>query len=351
VLLTTFVAVACRVFNWGQPTSLQLKSTALVLQSSEGRSISGIDRNLAISPDGNLLVANGVMDSLQLYRKSDGQSLITLKEGGKGALVRAVAFAPDSKTIAGPRFDYQQSHQIILWDTQNGNIKQRLIGHNARVDAVAFSPNGKLLASGSADKTVKIWNAETGKLEKTVQTSRSVELVSFSPDSTIIRSADPAGTVQQWQIKTGQLLQTLDNPQNKVEPGSANYDVGFSDDGKLMARADNDRTIRVWNLETGKLVSILAGSLSGQIKFSPSGLLLASVGGSGESGFATGGNFSVLRLWDVQTGQLVAESDHYQDWIGGVLFDPHLKVVVTAGRGGRVRLWKIDAIPIVTVPK
>jgi WD40 repeat protein len=333
--------------NWGQPTSLQLKSTELLLQSSDRRSSEVISRNLAISPDGNLLVANGITDALQLYRKSDGQSLIMLKDGGEGAPVTAVAFAPDSKTIAGARFDYQQSHQIILWDTQSGNIKQRLIGHSAEVGAVVFAPNGKLLASGSYDKTVKIWNTETGKLEKTFQTSQSVETVSFSPDSTIIRSADTAGTVQQWQIETGQLLQTLDTLQSEDGPKEdARYNFAFSADGKLIARANEGKGIRVWNLETGKLVSTLPGHdvLTLGSSFSPSGLLVASIGASGAREIGTGGNLYNLRLWDVQTGQLVAESDKYQN-LDSLVFDPHLKTIVTAGRSGRVKLWKLDAIP------
>jgi WD40 repeat protein len=330
----------CALPNWGQ-----LKSTELLLQSADHPSgTGGIDNNLAISPDGNLLVANGVMDPLQLYRKSDGQSLNIFKDRGKAALVTAVAFAPDNKTIAGPLFDYQRSHPIILWDTQSGNEKQRLIGHNASVMAVTFSSDGKLLASGSMDKTVKIWNIEAGKLEKTFQTSHYVERVSFSIDSTIIRSADQAGTVQQWQIKTGKLLQTLDNPQNTVDPQSASYTVDFSADGKLMARADNDHAIRLWSLETGKLVSTLRGhhGFGSGISFSPSGLLLASIGGSGARDLATGGKLDDLSVWNVQTGQLVAESDKYQN-LGGVVFDPHLNIVVTGGRGGRVNLWKIDA--------
>jgi WD40 repeat protein len=349
IALTTFVALAYHTSpNWGQPTSLQLKSTELLLQSS-GRRSSG---NLAISPDGNLLVANGITDSLQLYRKSDGQSLLTLKDGGKGTPVLAVAFAPDSKTIAGPRFDYQKSHQIILWDTQNGSIKQRLIGHSKEVGAVAFSPNGKLLASGSYDKTVKIWNTETGKLEKTVQISQSVEAVSFSPDSTIVRSADTAGTVQQWQIATGKLLQTLDPLERRDDPEDYRYNFAFSADGKLIARANEGRGIRVWNLETGKLVSTLPGhqGLALVVSFSPNGSLLASIGASGGRAIATGGNLYTVCLWDVQTGRLVAESDNDQ-YLDGLFFDPHLKTLVSAGDGGKVRLWELDAIPIATIPK
>ncbi len=351
--LTVFGVVGYRALpDLGPRTMFQLESTELLLQSSEQRS-SEVISNLAISPDGNLLVANGITDALQLYRKSDGQSLIILKDGGKAASALAVAFAPDSKTIAGPRFDYQRSHQIILWDTQNGNIKQRLIGHSDEVDAVAFSPNGKLLASGSYDKTVKIWNAETGKLEKTFQTSQSVETVSFSPDSTIIRSADKAGTVQQWQIQTGQLLQTLDNPQSKGRTVPGFYNVAFSADGKLIARAnegkgiaDKANGISVWNLETGKLVSTLPGhyGMTADVRFSPNGRLLASRGGSGAHEFGTGGNLGNLRLWDVQTGQLVAESDKYQ-YPGILVFDPHLNIVVTTGHSGKLRLWKLDAIP------
>jgi WD40 repeat protein len=343
--LTTLVVLGCNVLpNWGQRAILQLEPAALSLPSADNSPrMEDVGSNLAISPDGNLLVANGMTESLQIHRRSDGQPLLTLRDGNQEALVTAIAFSPDSKTIAGSLFNCQRSHQIILWDTQSGNVKQRLIGHSGAVMAMAFSSDGKLLASGSNDKTIKIWDVQTSKLQKTVQTSQSVEAVSFSTDLTIIRSADNTGTVQQWQIKTGKLLQTLDNPQNKIEQ-YGKYAVGFSPDGKLMARADRDQAIRLWNLETGKLLLSLPGHHSSAhvVNFSPNSLLLASMGGSGDHEITTGGNFHDLRLWDIQTGQLVAASSKNQ-YSMGLIFDPRLNTLVTAGRGG-VNLWKIDAV-------
>jgi WD40 repeat protein len=339
ISLTVIIALGCNALPHLQQRSLQLQPVELPLQS-ETPNIEEIS-NLAISPDGNLLVANGQTEPLQLRHTSNGKPLLTLQEGHQAARVTAIAFSPDSKTLAGAVY----SHQIILWDTQSGNIKQRLVGHRDWITALKFSPDSKMLASGSNDKTVKIWDIKTGKPQKTVQTFQAVKQIHFSPNSTMMQSADIAGTVQQWQVKTGQLNQKLANLQNKIAPGGMDYPVGFSANGKLMARADDDNAIRVWNLETGKLVLTFAGhhDRAKVVSFSPNSLLLATAGGSGEKGLLTGGNFHDLRLWDVQTGRLVAQSDKGQ-YIMSIVFAPHTKTLITGGDGGKVRLWSLSEV-------
>lgn len=162
---------------------------------------------------------------------------------------------------------------------------------------------------------------------------------------TLLSAADLAGTVQQWNLKTGKLLKTLANSQNDVSEMGMFYPVAFSLDGKLMARGDADRAVRLWSLQTGTLLRILPGhpESAHAIAFSPDSRILATAGYSGRNEFLTGGNYHNLKLWDVQTGELLAKLED-TEYITALAFDPDGKTLFTGGDPGKVKLWNISRL-------
>ena len=136
---------------------------------------------------------------------SNWSSLLQTLEGHLDS-VYAVAFSPDSKLLASGSHD----NTVKLWDVATGALQQTLEGHSYSVIAVAFSPDSKLLASGSHDNTIKLWDVATGALQQILEGhSHSVYTVAFSPDSKLLASGSHE-TVKLWDMATGALNQTLE---------------------------------------------------------------------------------------------------------------------------------------------
>ncbi|KAJ5464315.1 uncharacterized protein N7458_000001 [Penicillium daleae] len=143
---------------------------------------------------------------------------------------------------------------IIRREFETETPGRTLEGHSDFVWSVVFSPNGRLLASGSRDKTVRIWDTATGGLQQTLEGhSDQIQSVVFSPDGRLLASGSRDKTVRIWDTTTGSLQQTLEGYSDQV------HSVGFSPDGRLLASGSADKTVRLWSTATGGLQQTLEG--------------------------------------------------------------------------------------------
>lgn len=195
-----------------------------------------------------------------------GAELQTLE--GHSISVNSVAFSPDNRLLASG----SDNCTVQLWDAATGDLQQTLEGHSGWVNSVAFSPDGRLLAAGLFDdSTVRLWDLATGDLQQTLQChSGSVLSVAFSPDGRLLVSGSDDCTVCLWDPTTGDLQQTL-----RGNSGSVNS-VALSPDGQLLASGSSDRTVRLWDSATGALQETLRTEMSAtELKFSLDGSTLS----------------------------------------------------------------------------
>jgi hypothetical protein len=174
------------------------------------------------------------------------QSPIVQQHGG---YVSSVSWSPDGKTLASGSED----KTVKLWEAATGKLLATFEGHTDPVYSVSWSPDGKTLASGSGD-TVKLWEAATGKLLATFKDS--VSSVSWSPDGKTLASGSGDKTVKLWEAATGKLLATFEGHTDYVSS------VSWSPDGKTLASGSWDKTVKLWEAETDLRLD-LAEYLSG----------------------------------------------------------------------------------------
>jgi RNA polymerase sigma factor (sigma-70 family) len=237
--------------------------------------------------------------------------------------VGCLAFSPDSKLLAGGS---RTGNLLLLWDAATGKEMRRFEGHQGWVWGVAFSPDGKTLASCSADGSVRLWEVATGKEQhRFIGHDSQVFWVAFSPDGKVLTSCSQDQTVRLWEAATGKELHRLEGHQDKV-PG-----VAFSPDGKTVASASGDRTIRLWDCARGTQLRTFTGHEAGIdfVAFSPDGKTLAS-----------GSDDRTVRLWTVATGKELRKLEGHKDQVRHVAFSPDGALVASASHDGTVGLWE-----------
>ena len=254
---------------WDAETGLQLKTF------KKGYEASG----LVFSEDGETLAyADGLNIRLQDAGTGEEKMLLTGHTWG----MHSMALSPDGDILASGSEDMT----IRLWDMHTGEHKRTLNGHKHRVYSVAFSPDGKTLASGSEDNTVRLWDVDTGEIQRIFTghagefegvnnglfSVEGVKSVAFSPDGKTLASGGGDNVIHLWDIGTGKRKMTLVGHTHWV------FSLAFSPDGETLASGSVDSDIRLWDPHTGEHKKTLTGHAAWvrSIAFSPDGKTLVS---------------------------------------------------------------------------
>lgn len=249
--------------------------------------------------------------------------------GGHSGQIQAVALSPDEKLVASASTD----GLIKLWRFGDMALVRSLAGHGNCVTSVAFSSDGQVLASGSGDRTIRFWRTSDGSvLRAWTEGAASVNAIALSPDNSLLAAASGTpgypslfdGAVRLWHAADGSLARALTNGLAVVSG------VAFSPDGQLVAAAAVNGAVWLWQVSDGALVWSLAGGViggwSGKVAFSPNGQVLAYGAGSGLS------YVGVRRVGD---GGLLWLKSAHQDNLNALAFSPDSTLLVSVGN----RTW------------
>ncbi len=348
----------------------------MVLETETWQTVKTFERHtpaagdVVFSPDDTIL-ALGSDDEVKLCSVETGATVQTLKTVG-----HQFAFTPDGKTLlTWATVAYQTSHTVTRWDVESGKQRGRFSvtgpkdyffprlspdgkdlyvnyshsappftrvldaetgidrptrGHVGQVCAVAVSPNGRLLASAGVDRTVRVWDLATGRLQHTLTGHLgAVRTVAFGPDSQRLVSGGNDRTVRVWDTVAGNELHTLTGHESAVRH------VAFATDGASIASAEIAGIVRLWDGRSGTLLHHFRGD--GRclcVAFSPDGKTL--VAGDGDS----------IRLWDVGTSSSVATLSGHRGGVCSVAFHPDGQSLVSTGNApdSTVRVWDLATL-------
>ncbi len=255
--------------------------------------------------------------------------------------VRSVAFSPDGRLLAS---GFLQGN-LLVWEVGSGARRYSHAAHQASVTSVAFSPNNLWLASGSRDNTIKLWESDTGNETQVLRGHKAeVSAVAFSPDGQWLLSGSHDRTIKIWRVVTGREAQTLEGHTMQVTAAA------FTPDGQTVVSASWDRTIRLWNLTTGLTTRILTGHTKGvsSLAVSPAaGSALRPAHCPQQRWLASGGEDATVKLWDLQTGALARTFIGHSNSVTSVAFSPDGELLASGCLGRVVIVWKLSTGEVV----
>jgi WD40 repeat protein len=282
---------------------------------------------VAFSPSGQTLAAGGPSVSgggdpharITMWDVAAKQAVATLRST---AMVSCMAFSRDGRTLAAGSSDY-----IQLWAVATRRKGATLWGHHGPCISLAFSPNGKILASGNNDSTVRLWDTATKQEVGTLRGHRGfVSAVVFSPNGKTLVSAGSDGTIRLWDPERQR--------QASIRKGRPEWvgSLAISPEGRLLASAGTDNTIKLWDAGTEQVVGILKGhtGVIHDVTFSPDGKVVASTSAD-----------KTVMLWDVASRQHRTTLRGHTGAVWGVAFSPNGKLLATGDDGFTVRLWDV----------
>jgi WD40 repeat protein len=287
---------------------------------------------IAFSPDGQQLASSSFDRTLKLWDVFTGDCLKTFL--GHTNRIWSVAFHPSSRQLASGGDD----HAAKIWNLKTGRCTKTLVGHTNATLSVALCPHQHLLASGHEDQTIRLWNLSNGNLSngnlnnsEIIQTLREhtnrVWSVAFHPHRPILASGSADTTVKLWDCASGQCLRTLIGHTSWV------WTVVFSPDGTKLASSSYDHTVKLWDVDTGRCLQTLQGHTSSvvSVAFSPNGQWLASCEFDG-----------LIKFWNPATGECCQTFKGHANSVWSIAFSPDSAQLLSASFDQTLKLWEVS---------
>jgi WD40 repeat protein/tRNA A-37 threonylcarbamoyl transferase component Bud32 len=340
---------------------------------------------LAFTPDGRQLASGGQDGKIYLWDVASGKRLHTLADHNE--FVTDLAFSPHGDRLVSGSGSWAvpvptlRDFAVRIWDVQSGALLRKLLGHTARARAVAFSPDGKRVASGAFDDTVRVWDSDTGALLNTLSPcGRCVHAVAFHPKEPLLAvGGDFNGDITLWSFETTQIVRVFrrhgsivrslafttdgnqlvsgaeDNTIKLWQTGTADVvrtfrghtgfvnSVALESEKGLLASASDDATVRIWDASGNDESRILRGHTwhVSDVAASPvSSLIVSCSGGEGEPG-------RELIFWDASTGKPVSMIPTNVDTVFCVAFSPDGKEIAYTSWDSIVRFRNTETAKLV----
>lgn len=235
--------------------------------------------------------------------------------------IQSVAVSPDGRMIASGATD----NTVKLWSAASGELLRTYEGHTERISEVVFSPDGRRIGSSSYDDTVKIWLARSDNLVRTLAGhSDDVGTIAFSPDSRLIASGGDDNTIRLEEVESGRLLRTLQGHTDDVRS------VVFSPDGRRIVSGSEDGTIRVWDADNGRSLRTIQTGV---------GWIFSVAMLADGRRIVSGNEDDTVRIWDAQTGATLKVFQGHTDNVLAVAASPDGTRIASAGIDKTVRIW------------
>ena len=304
--------------------------------------------SIAFSSDGRTLATGGGWQDgkVRVWNIETGRRKAVFAGHANG--ISTIAFRPDSSTIATTGHDDTDEGRIRLWNTDTGQLITTITGHTSSILSSAFSPDGTTLATAGGwpgnssssheqDVAIRLWDPDTGRLKGTLMgATHGVRAIAFSPEGTILAAGIRDRNIQLWDVTTRRLIVTLRGNRQPVNS------VAFSPDGATLASGSGHGNwgakgmVQLWDVATRELIATLTGDANpvNSVAFGPNGRTLA----SGHGDWETEG---IVQLWDVTTQEPIATFTGHTEAVNSVTFSPDGTTLASGSEDGTVLLWNL----------